>query len=106
MGGVDCLDQQISSYMIGNRSKKWWWPVFWFCLDLSVNNAYQLYHEQKRFMVQLRENTRWIFWDFDEVLLIHITDVFENQQQQTSFLLQERCRESVMRSDMTQSITG
>ena len=48
MGGVDCLDQQMSSYMIGNRSKKWWWPVFWFCLDLSVNNAYQLYHEQKR----------------------------------------------------------
>ena len=48
MEGVDCLDQNISSYMRGYRSKKWWWPVFWFCLDLSVNNAYQLYHEQKR----------------------------------------------------------
>ena len=48
MGGVDCRDQNISSYTLGNRSKKWWWPVFWFCLDLSVNNAYQLYHELKR----------------------------------------------------------
>ena len=47
MGGVDCLDQNFSSYMIGHCSKKWWWPVFRFCLDLSVNNAYQLYCQQK-----------------------------------------------------------
>ena len=47
-GGVDHLDQNISSYMIGHRSKKWWWPVFRFCIDLSVNNAYQLYRQQKR----------------------------------------------------------
>ena len=48
MGGVDRLDQNISSYMISHRSKKWWWPVFRFCLDLSVNNAYQLHRQQKR----------------------------------------------------------
>ena len=48
MEGVDRLDQNISFYMIGHRSKKWWWPVFHFCLDLSVNNAYQLYRQQKR----------------------------------------------------------
>ena len=34
--------------LLGHRSKKWWWPVLRFCLDLSVNNAYQLYHQQKR----------------------------------------------------------
>ena len=45
MAGVDWLDQNISSYMIGHRSKKWWWPVFRFCLVLSVNNAYELYHQ-------------------------------------------------------------
>ena len=39
MEGVDRLDQNISSSMIGHRSKKWWWPVFHFCLDLSVNNG-------------------------------------------------------------------
>ena len=48
MGGVDRLDQNISSYMIGHRSKKWWWPDFRFCLALSVNNVYQLYSQQKR----------------------------------------------------------
>ena len=48
MRGVDCLDQNISSYIKGQRSKKWWWPVFRFCLDLSKNNAYQLYRQQKR----------------------------------------------------------
>ena len=47
MGGVLSLDQNISSYMIGHRSKKWWWVVFRFCLDLSVNNAYQLHRQQK-----------------------------------------------------------
>ena len=48
MGGVHCLDQNISSYMIGHRSRKWWWPVFRFCLDLLVNNVYQLYRHKKR----------------------------------------------------------
>ena len=48
MGGVDRLDQNISSYMTGHRSKKWRWPVFRFCLDQPVNNAYQLYRQQKR----------------------------------------------------------
>ena len=48
MRGVDCLNQNISSYMIGHRNKKWWWLVFHFCLDLSVHNAYQLYCQQKR----------------------------------------------------------
>ena len=47
MGGVDHLDQNISSYMTGHRSKKWWWPVSHFCLDLSVNNANQLYRQSK-----------------------------------------------------------
>ena len=47
MGGVDRLDQNIRSYMIGHRSKKWCWQVFRFCLDVSVNNAYQLYRQQK-----------------------------------------------------------
>ena len=34
MRGADRLNQNISSYIIGHRSKKWWWPVFHFCLDL------------------------------------------------------------------------
>ena len=28
MGGVDRFDQNIAAYMITQRSKKWWWPVF------------------------------------------------------------------------------
>ena len=54
----------------------------------------------------LRENASWIYWGFDEVLLIHIIDVFENQQQQISFPMQESCRKSMMKFDMMQSITG
>ena len=43
MGGVDRMDQNILTYMIKLRSKKWWWPWFRSCVDVAVNNAFQLY---------------------------------------------------------------
>ena len=36
MYGVDRMDQNIGPYMIYIRSKKWWWPLFRFCVDLAV----------------------------------------------------------------------
>ena len=33
-----------STKMITFRSKKWWWPLFRFVLDVSVNNTFQQYH--------------------------------------------------------------
>ena len=42
MGGVDRMDQNIDNYRVGIRSKKWWWPVFMFCIDTSCHNAWQL----------------------------------------------------------------
>ena len=47
MGGVDRLDQNIVTYMIVHRSKKWRWPIFYFCVDLCANNAFQIYRHQK-----------------------------------------------------------
>ena len=81
MGGVDCPDQNNGSYMIGHRSKNWWWPVFRFCLDLSVTMHISCTANRSA----LRESANWIYWDFAEVLLISIIDVFEDQQQQISF---------------------
>ena len=46
MGGVDRMDQNIGAYMINIRSKKWWWPLSRFCVDLAVHNAFQLYRLQ------------------------------------------------------------
>ena len=37
MGGVDPLDQNISNYRMGVRSKKWWWPVFAFAVDARIS---------------------------------------------------------------------
>ena len=42
MGEIDRMDQNIGAYMIKIRSKKWWWPLFRFCVDLAVNNVFQL----------------------------------------------------------------
>ena len=47
MNGVDRLDQNIATYMIAHRCKKWWWPIFRFCVDLCGNNAFQIYRHQK-----------------------------------------------------------
>ena len=43
MGGVDRLDQNIATYRISMRSKKWWWPYFAYFLDGCVQNAWLLY---------------------------------------------------------------
>ena len=47
MGGVDRLDQNLAAYIINLRSKKWWWPLFCFCIDVAINNAFQLYRTKK-----------------------------------------------------------
>ena len=46
MGEADRMDQNISQYMMSIRNKKQWWPLFRFCIDLAVNDAYQLYRIQ------------------------------------------------------------
>ena len=48
MGGVDRLDQNLAAYMIQHRTKKWYWPIFRFCVDLAVQNAYQLHRLQEK----------------------------------------------------------
>ena len=40
MGGVDRMDQNTGPYMINIGNMKWWWPLFRFCVDLAVNNAF------------------------------------------------------------------
>ena len=40
MGGVDRMDANIGAYMISIHNKKWWWPLFRFCVDLDLNNAF------------------------------------------------------------------
>lgn len=43
MGGVDRLDQNVDKYRIGIRSKKWWWAIFAYCIDVCVQQAWHLY---------------------------------------------------------------
>lgn len=43
MGGVDRMDQNVEKYRVAIRSKKWWWPVFAYCLDLAVQQSWHLY---------------------------------------------------------------
>ena len=53
MGGVDRFDQNVNQYRVAIRSKKWWWPLFAFCIDAACQNAWQLY----RSVLKMREET-------------------------------------------------
>ena len=39
IGGVDHLNQNISSFMIGHLSKKWWWPFLFGSISKQCKSA-------------------------------------------------------------------
>ena len=67
MGRVDCLNQNITSYMIGCHSKKWRWPVFRICLDLSVSKAYQLHRQQKHSEGERKLDLLGFWWGIGDI---------------------------------------
>ena len=42
MRGVDRMDQNVATYSIIIRSKKWCWPFFSYCADVAMQNAWLL----------------------------------------------------------------
>lgn len=46
MGGVDRCDQNISLYRISIRGKKWYFPLISHCIDMSVQNSWQLHKKR------------------------------------------------------------
>ncbi|KAI4470380.1 transposase is4 [Holotrichia oblita] len=47
MGGTDRMDQNVAYYRTSLRSKKWYWPLFIWELDVSVQNAWLLYRKMR-----------------------------------------------------------
>ena len=47
MGGVDRCDQNISTYRISIKSKKWWWALFARIPDMVMQNCWLLYRQNK-----------------------------------------------------------
>ena len=39
MGGTDRQDQHDNNYRSGIRGKKWWFPLFTWLVDVSIQNA-------------------------------------------------------------------
>ncbi|KAG5878747.1 hypothetical protein JTB14_023343 [Gonioctena quinquepunctata] len=53
MGGTDLMDENLSRYRIGIRSKKWWWPIFTWFVDVTVTNAWQIHRKSGGKLMQL-----------------------------------------------------
>lgn len=43
MGGVDRLDENLSLYRTSIRGKKWYFSLFIQCIDMAIQNAWQLH---------------------------------------------------------------
>ncbi|KAJ6643847.1 PiggyBac transposable element-derived protein 3 [Pseudolycoriella hygida] len=54
MGGTDRTNQNINNYRISIRGKKWWWSLFTWMLDASVQNAWCLARQENPKLTQLR----------------------------------------------------
>lgn len=50
MKGVDLMDQEIQCYKFPHKSLKWWLPIFYHLLEISLNNSRIWYnkHENKK----------------------------------------------------------
>lgn len=48
MGGTDRMDQNINMYRVSIRKKKWWWTIFTWLLDVSLQNAWILHKNEKK----------------------------------------------------------
>lgn len=53
MGFTDLMDENIAQYRISLRSKKWWWCLFTWMLDLAMHNAWILCKKAGNQMPQL-----------------------------------------------------
>ena len=85
MGGVDRLDQNLAAFMINHQSKKWWWPVFHFCVDVAVITTPFSSTESKH---ALPIPVALIFLDFDEALWTPTTSaIMFNMKFRECFLL-------------------
>lgn len=64
MGGTDLMDENVNKYRIGLRGKKWWWCLFTWLIDVSIQNAWILQKKSGGSLSQL-EFRRDIVKTFD-----------------------------------------
>ena len=53
MGGTDRMDQNVSCYWTAIRTRKWWWPIFLWKANLTVQNFWLIYRLEHRDMSEL-----------------------------------------------------
>ncbi|KAF2895916.1 hypothetical protein ILUMI_10252 [Ignelater luminosus] len=53
MDGKNLMDEDINKYRIGIRSKKWWWCLFTWLIDVIIDNAWILQKQSEKNLSQL-----------------------------------------------------
>ena len=66
MGGVDLVDNSEKNYAIVTRTKKWYWPLVAWFLNIIMVQAWRLYRAHKKqeaLLVQERDNEELEAWE-------------------------------------------
>jgi hypothetical protein len=48
MRGVDVMDQHIETLNVKQKSNKWWKPIFYHVIEITLNNAFILFSKSKQ----------------------------------------------------------
>jgi hypothetical protein len=77
MHGNDIADAMLETYGTYLRSKKWWYRLFHFLVDMGLNNAFLLY----RMMVSISHPTKKTPFEHSEFLIGLINALLEQSQE-------------------------
>jgi hypothetical protein len=81
MGGVDHFDQFRSYYNVGRSGRRWWKYLFWGLLNISIVNAYILWHVSN--MPHNRNKRNYSLKKFKLMLVHELADMFTSRKRGT-----------------------
>ena len=81
MGGVDLLNQFVSTFIVPIMSKKWWWPFFAWAVNVSMAIAWNL------FCIVQKQNISML--EFQSEVIVTIQAYFEEISLQSHWRFHE-----------------
>ena len=84
VGGTDRQDQNVNKYTISIHTKKWWWPQFSWGIDVTIQNAWLLFHAS---------NPRWSLLEFRRYIIRCLLEIRACYNQDVAILKRDILKE-------------
>ena len=69
MGGTDRQDPN-TNYRISLRTRKWWWSMFWWGIDVRIQNAWLLFRSSHPSwsLLEFRRHVAWCLLEINDTV--------------------------------------